>query len=63
MIELIGVNEGKEYEAALHIKSLILSVWPDIAQSDDDIIKICVGLKPYGRPIEDINIAVIDNLS
>ena len=63
MIELIGVNKGKEYEAALHIRSLILSVWPDIAQSDDDVIKICVGLKLYGRPIEDIDIAVIGSLS
>ncbi|MEQ8387637.1 MAG: AAA family ATPase [Alphaproteobacteria bacterium] len=59
MIEIVGVNEGKEYEAAVHIRDRILAVWPDLSQHRDDHIKIFVGLKLYGQPIEDIDILVI----
>jgi hypothetical protein len=33
MIEILGVNEGKEFEAAAHLRKQMLAVWPDIAQS------------------------------
>jgi len=62
MIEIIGVNEGKEFEAAVHLRKQILAVWPDIGQSRHDKIKIFVGLKLYGRRIEDIDLVVIGHL-
>lgn len=51
--------EGKEYEAALHLRKTILAVWPDLAQNTEDHIKIFVGLKLYGYRIEDIDLVVI----
>lgn len=63
MIEILGVNEGKEYEAAIHLRKQILAVWPDISQSHDDHIKIFVGLKLYGHRIEDIDLVVIGHFA
>ena len=37
MIELVGVGEGQEYEAALHLRKQILAVWPDLSQHTDDL--------------------------
>jgi hypothetical protein len=63
MIEILGVNEGKEFEAATHLKKQILAVWPDLAQSTDDHVKIFVGLKLYGYRIEDIDLVVIGHFA
>ncbi|SKA24817.1 DNA/RNA helicase domain-containing protein [Consotaella salsifontis] len=63
MIDIVGVTEGKEYEAAVHLRKQILAVWPDLGQSGDDHIKIFVGLKLYGRKIEDIDLVVIGHLA
>lgn len=59
MIEILGVLDGKEYEAARHIRSKMLAVWPDLSQSRADHVKIFVGLKLYGYRVEDIDIVVI----
>lgn len=59
MIEILGVHEGKEFEAAAHLRKQILAVWPDLAQSADDHLKIFVGLKLYGYRIEDIDLVII----
>lgn len=63
MIEIVGVGEGKEFEAATHLRSQILAVWPDLSQHPDDHIKIFVGLKLYGQAIEDIDIFVVGHFS
>lgn len=59
MIEILGVNEGKEFEAATHLRRKILAVWPDLAQSPTDHVRIYVGLKLYGHRIEDLDLLVI----
>jgi len=59
MIEIVGVKEGKEFEAAAHLRKQLIAVWPDLAQSADDCVKIFVGLKLYGYRIEDIDLVVI----
>jgi GTPase SAR1 family protein len=63
MIEILGVKEGKEFEAAAHLRKHILAVWPDMAQSADEHVKIFVGLKLYGYRIEDIDLVVIGHLA
>ncbi|MBA4226227.1 MAG: RNA helicase [Hyphomonas sp.] len=63
MIEIIGVNEGKEFEAAVQLRKRIIEAWPHIAQSRDDLIKIFVGLKLYGYRIEDIDLLVVGQLA
>jgi len=63
MIEVFGVKEGKEYEAAAHLRKQMLAVWPDLAQSADDHVKIFVGLKLYGYRIEDIDIVIIGHFA
>ena len=44
MIEIVGANEGQEYEAAVHLRKLILAVWPDLSQHPDDHVKLFVSL-------------------
>jgi AAA domain len=63
MIEILGVNKGKEFEAAAHLRTQILAVWPDIAQNANDHVKIFVGLKLYGYRIEDIDVVVIGHFA
>ena len=63
MIEIVGVGEGKEFEAATHLRKRILALWPDLSQHRDDHIKIFVGLKLYGHQIEDIDLLVIGHFS
>ena len=63
MIEILGVQQGKEFEAAAHVRQQLLAVWPDIGQSTDDQVRIFVGLKLYGYRIEDIDLLVIGHLA
>ncbi len=63
MIEIVGVSEGKEFEAATHLRSKMLAVWPDLSQSRTDHIKIFVGLKLYGHRIEDIDIVLVGHFA
>jgi hypothetical protein len=62
MIEIVGLREGKEFEAAVHLENKVLALWPDIAQSTGDHLKIFVGLKLYGYRVEDIDLIVICRL-
>lgn len=59
MIEILGVPEGQEHEAAVHVRRLLLKVWPDLAQSIDDTVKIFVGFKMYGYKVEDLDLIVV----
>lgn len=63
MIEILGVTEGKEFEAASHLRMQIVAVWPDLAQSREDHVKIFVGLKLYGYKIEDIDLFVVGHFA
>lgn len=63
MIEILGANEGQEYEAALHLRKALLAVWPDLSQHREDHIKIFVGLKLYGQQYEDIDVLLIGQFS
>lgn len=63
MIELVGANEGQEYEAALHLRNQILAVWPDLSQHPDDHVKIFVSLKLYGQQYEDIDVFIVGHFS
>jgi GTPase SAR1 family protein len=63
MIEILGVQEGKEFEAATHLRKQILAVWPDLAQTPDDHVRIFVGLKLYGYRIEDLDLVVIGHFT
>ncbi len=63
MIDILGVQEGQEFEAAQHLRKLVLKRWPDLAQSKDDVIKIFVGLKMYGYKIEDLDLIIIGHFS
>ncbi|MCC5973028.1 MAG: AAA family ATPase [Rubellimicrobium sp.] len=63
MIEILGANEGQEYEAAVHLRKLILAVWPDLSQHPDDHIKLFVSLKLYGQKYEDIDVFVVGHFT
>ena len=63
MIEIVGLSEGQEYEAAVHIRCLLLRLWPDLAQSQKDTVRIFVGLKLYGYKVKDLDLVVIGRFS
>jgi len=63
LIEITGVSEGDEYAAALQLKRRILDLWPDLARSRTDIVRMFVGLKMHGQKIEDIDLVVIGSFS
>lgn len=63
MIEILGLNEGREFEAAKHLKRKLLDLWPDLNRSRKDIVKIFVGLKLYGHQIEDLDLILIGHFS
>jgi hypothetical protein len=63
VIEILGVLEGQEHEAAVHVRRLLLKLWPDLAQSREDIVKIFVGFKMYGYKVEDLDLIVVGQLA
>lgn len=63
MIEIVGANEGPEYEAALHIRKQLLALWPDLSQHPNDHVKIFVSLKLYGQQIEDVDLFLVGHFS
>lgn len=63
MIEILGVKDGQEHEAALHLRRILLNCWPDLAQNKLDIVKIFVGLKLYGYKVEDLDLVVIGSFA
>ncbi|MEO3413722.1 DNA/RNA helicase domain-containing protein [Roseovarius sp. CAU 1744] len=63
MIEIVGANEGQEFEAAVHLRKLILAVWPDLSQHPDDHVKLFVSLKLYGQKYEDIDVFVVGHFA
>jgi hypothetical protein len=59
VIEITGVTEGDEYAAAKRLERRILDLWPDLARSRTDTVRIFVGLKMHGQKIEDLDLVVI----
>lgn len=59
MIVITGVTEGDEFAAAKRLERRMLDLWPDLARSSDDIVRIFVGLKMHGQKIEDLDLVVI----
>jgi len=41
------------------VRRLLLKLWPDLAQSREDIVKIFVGFKMYGYKVEDLDLIVV----
>lgn len=63
MIIVSGVTEGDEYAAAKRLERRLLDLWPDIASSKTDHVRIFVGLKMHGQKIEDLDLIVIGNFA
>lgn len=59
MIIISGLTEGDEYEAAKRLERKLLNLWPDLARSKTDTVRIFVGLKMHGQKIEDLDLVVI----
>lgn len=59
MIEITGITEGMEYAAAKRLERRMLDLWPDIARSRTDVVRIFVGLKMHGQKLEDLDLVVI----
>lgn len=59
MIIITGVTEGDEFAAAKRLERRMLDLWPDLALSSDDVVRIFVGLKMHGQKIEDLDLVVI----
>jgi hypothetical protein len=59
VIEITGVTEGDEYSAAKRLERRMLDLWPDLARSRTDVVRIFVGLKLHGQKLEDLDLVVI----
>lgn len=59
MIEITGITEGDEYAAAKRLERRMLDLWPDLARSRTDVVRIFVGLKMHGQKLEDLDLVVI----
>ena len=59
MIEITGISEGDEYTAAKRLERRMLDLWPDLARSRADVVRIFVGLKMHGQKLEDVDLVVI----
>lgn len=63
MIDIIGVKEGSEYEAALHLRGQLIKLWPDLINHKNDHIRIIVGLKIFGYKTQDLDLIVLGSFS
>jgi len=63
MIEILGLDNGSEYEAAKHLRKLILSAWPNVERNNGDRIWIIAGAKCYGQEVVDIDILLLVQLA
>lgn len=59
MILITGVTEGDEYAAAKRLERRLLDLWPDLARSNTDVVRMFVGLKMHGQKMEDLDLVVI----
>jgi len=59
MIEVIGPEDTSERRAAEKIKAAFIDLWPDLATSDDDRVRIAANAKIYGYDIQDIDIVIV----
>jgi hypothetical protein len=59
VIIISGVTEGDEYLAAKRLERRLLDLWPDLARSRTDTVRMFVGLKMHGQKIEDLDLVVI----
>lgn len=59
MIEISGVAEGDEYAAAKRLQRRLLDLWPELARSRTDTVRIFVGLKLHGQKLEDLDLVVV----
>ncbi|MBL8649646.1 MAG: AAA family ATPase [Sphingopyxis sp.] len=53
------MTDGDEYAAAKRLERRLLDLWPDLARSKTDMVRIFVGLKMHGQKIEDLDLVVI----
>jgi len=59
VIEITGVAEGDEYAAAKRLERRLIDLWPDLARSRTDTVRIFVGLKMHGQKLEDLDLVVV----
>lgn len=59
MIEVIGPEDTSERRAAEKIKAAFVDLWPDLATSNDDRVRIAANAKIYGYDIQDIDIMIV----
>jgi hypothetical protein len=63
MIEISGVREGDEFEAAKELERRLLRLWPDLARSKTDVVRMFVGLKMHGQQVEDLDLVVVGSFA
>jgi hypothetical protein len=59
MIEVIGPEDTSERGAAEKIKAAFVDLWPDLATSNNDRVRIAANAKIYGYDIQDIDIVIV----
>ena len=59
MIELIGPEHGDERRAAEWLREGLLQLWPDIAESKADRVRIHAAAKLFGYRVQDLDVLLL----
>ncbi len=58
MIEVLGEDGTSEHAAALAIRDALVKLWPEVATSEADTVKLVTGAKISGYRVSDIDIVM-----
>jgi len=61
MIRVFGATDSPEYEAALQIRELFFSEYPDLRGSDKHQVTIIAGAKCHGQTVRDLDLVLLVN--
>ena len=59
MIELIGPEHGDERRAAEWLRDGLLQLWPDLADSKADRVRIHAAAKLFGYRVQDLDVLLL----
>jgi hypothetical protein len=60
VIEILVLKEGKEFEAALHLRKRILAIWPDLSQSETDHIRVGNAAPENFKSLDEVFMALVE---
>lgn len=63
MIEILGNNEGSEFEAAVRLRDMLLESWAWVENDQSSNVKIIAGVQCHGQSPRDLDIVLLGSFS